>query len=488
MDTFFGGAIQRFMRLMPWCYLDCPMSEFSTLPFIRALQQRGAHVYTVGGTVRDSLLGHPRKDVDLLVTGVPQPALLRLLRRYGRVQLTGRAFGVLKFLPPTWDGPPIDIALPRTEVSTGVGHRDFTVTFDHTLPVEIDLGRRDFTINAMAMDLADDHLLDPFGGRPDLQQRILRQVSPQAFPEDPLRMLRGVQLATRFGLWVEPTTRQAMQAHATAITTVAAERIAEELRKLLQATTPSQGFFLMAEVGLLSHVFPEIATLAGGPSRARQSTTAASLPDAFTRTLRRLDALQQHEVILHRGHLDVLLAALFQHSAVPAVGYLPEEAAQTLAQRSAALAHRRLEALRMTTIGAHLHRVETLIMASAIDPLTLRTTAALRRLAHRWQPDAALMTFDLWLAERLGNAAAIDDLLALRHGLQVELARHAPLQLKDLAINGHDLQRLGIPAGPRLGQILQMLLQKVLEDPSCNRRDTLLAMARSIHDSSSAHE
>src|SRR5215468_10764597 len=159
----------------------------ASFPFVRALQERGARVYTVGGTVRDELLGHPRKDLDLLVTGLPQPDLLRCLRPYGRVQLTGRTFGVVKLLLHGWDGPPIDVALPRTEISTGIGHRDFEVIFDHTLPVETDLGRRDFTINAMAIDLADGHLLDPFGGYEDLQQRRLRQVSMVAF----LRILCG---------------------------------------------------------------------------------------------------------------------------------------------------------------------------------------------------------------------------------------------------------------------------------------------------------
>src|SRR5262249_56056064 len=105
----------------------------------------------------------------------------------------------------------------------------------------------------------------PFGGSADLQQRLLRQVSPSAFPEDPLRMLRGIQLAARFELQIEPATRAAMRTHAAAITTVAAERIAEELRKLLQARVPSQGFVAMHEVGLLAHVFPELAQLAGGP-------------------------------------------------------------------------------------------------------------------------------------------------------------------------------------------------------------------------------
>jgi poly(A) polymerase/tRNA nucleotidyltransferase (CCA-adding enzyme) len=152
-----------------------------------------------------------------------------------------------------------------------------------------------------------------------------------------------------------------------------------------------------------------------------------------------------------------------------------------MAQLSARLAHHRLEALRMTTIGAHLDRIDTLITASASDSNTLGTAAALRYLAHRLGPEVALMVFDLWLADRLGNMPShpIDDLLALRQRLQGEIDRKVPLSLQDLAINGHDLQRLGIPPGPRLGQILQALLQRVLNDPACNTREYLLTAVQS---------
>jgi tRNA nucleotidyltransferase (CCA-adding enzyme) len=450
------------------------MSDLAALPFVRALQERGARVYTVGGTVRDTLLGHPRKDVDLLVTDVPQETLTRFLRRYGRVQLTGRAFGVIKFLPHRWHGPPIDIALPRTEVSTGIGHRDFVVSFDHTLPIEVDLSRRDFTINAMALDLANGHLIDPFGGRTDLAQRLLRQVSAAAFPEDPLRMLRGVQLATRFDLYVEARTREAMCVHAPAITTVAAERIAEELRKLFQATTPSRGFLLMREAGLLPYILPELDRLVGLPYRSGQT-------DAFTCTLRRLDALQQHEVVLHVGHVDLLLAALLQDIGLPeTLQTLPKCPLSHIAELSAGLARQRLQALRMSTIGARSDRIEALIRHSAFDSHALEADAALRHFAHRVGPETVFMLFDLRLAERLGNFPfqPIDDLLTLRQRLRTQLDRQVPLRIKDLAINGHDLQRLGIPPGPRLGQILEALLQQVLDDPARNTRNHLLAVVQ----------
>ena len=441
----------------------------AAFPFVRALQQRGARVYTVGGTVRDELLGHPRKDLDLLVTSLPQPDLLRCLRPYGRVQLTGRAFGVIKLLPYGWDGPPIDVALPRTEISTGIGHRDFEVTFDHTLPVETDLGRRDFTINAMAIDLADGHLLDPLGGYEDLQQRRLRQVSIVAFPEDPLRMLRGIQLAARFALQIEPVTRESMHTHAAAITTVAPERIAEELRKLLQAWAPSQGFVVMHAVGLLMHILPELARLADGA--------------AFTRTMRRLDAVQQCERLSYRGHPDLLLAALLCDSGLSVPMHTGLEL-KDLAQASARLARQRLEALKITTIGATPALISALIAQSAFEISALATPAALHHFAHDVGCTEALMLFELRLADRFGNEPeqSVDDLLDLRQRLRMAIDQKIPFSLKELAVNGDDLQRLGIPAGPRLGQILQTLLGHVLDDPAQNTQARLLALAQAERD------
>ncbi|GIX47563.1 MAG: HDIG domain-containing protein [Candidatus Tectimicrobiota bacterium] len=449
------------------------MHELATFPFVRALQARGARIYLVGGTVRDALLGLARKDLDLLVTGVPQRQLMRLLRPYGRVQLTGRAFGVIKFLPQGWEGPPIDIALPRTEVSTGVGHRDFVVTFDHTLPVETDLQRRDFTINAMALELPSGRLIDPFGGQQDLARRLLRQVSPRAFPEDPLRILRGVQLAARFALQVDPETQQAMQACAALITTVAPERIAEELRKLFQAPQPSRGFALMQEVGLLGHILPELARLAELP----EATGASSL---FARTLRRLDAVQGSPLLEHRGELDLLLAALFYDSGRAEAP--PAAPAAEVAARSARLARQRLEALKMTTIGVQPKRVEALIAASAFDPVALASDAALRHFASRLGAEMALRVLELRLADSLGNGPpeAQTPFLHLRQRLHAQLARQVPLGLPQLAVNGHDLQRLGIPPGPRLGRILNALLHHVLDNPACNTRDHLLALADEI--------
>ena len=445
------------------------MATLPSLPFIRALQQQQARVYTVGGTVRDELLGHPSKDIDLLVTGLPQRALIRCLRKHGRVQLTGRVFGVIKFFPHHWDDHPIDIALPRTEISTGTGHREFEVTFDHTLPVDVDLGRRDFTINALAIDLATNQLIDPFGGLQDLQQRVLRQVSEQAFPEDPLRILRGVQLAARFHLRVDTVTHRAMQSHAASITTISPERIAEEFRKLFQATTPSSGFLLMHETGILSYVLPEVTALRGH---------SRSSHDAFAHTLRRIDIIKQHEALTYRGHLDLLLAALFHD-----VGLADAPATATttqIAEAAARQARQRLEVLRMTMIGAQLDRIERLIAHSRFAAAALAPVVAFRRFVHDLSLDTTRMVFDLQLADHLAMhpAQPIDEIRVLQQRLSHDIAQHVPFAVKELAINGHDLQRLGMPPGPPMGQLLLALLTHVWDDPARNTRDYLLAQAQ----------
>ena len=323
-------------------------------------------------------------------------------------------------------------------------------------------------------------------GYRDLQQGLLRQVSRLSFPEDPLRMLRGIQLAARFELQIEPATREAMRTHAATITTIAAERIAEELRKLLQAHAPAQGFVTMQAVGLLGISSLSwrilLGTLGTRDLPGRSGLDQAAVGAAFLRTMRRLDAVQQCTVLRHQGHLDVLLAALLCDSGLAeALPAGTQWEPQHLAQVSARVAQQRLEALKITTIGAHPDCISALIAQSAFAVQALATPAALRHFAHDVGLTTAFMLFDLRLADRLGNQPSqpVDDLLDLRQRLQAEIDRRSPLSLKDLAVNGHDLQRLGLPAGPRMGQILQTLLRHVLDDPSRNTRAHLLALAQS---------
>jgi tRNA nucleotidyltransferase/poly(A) polymerase len=261
-------------------------------------------------------------------------------------------------------------------------------------------------------------------------------------------MLRGIQLAARFGLEIESATQQAMTLHARTIVTIAPERIAEELGKLFRAPSPACGFIVMQTTGLLAHIMPELDALAG-------------IGGLFARTMKRLDAVQQRSELRHRGHLDLLLAALLT---------------------TARLARERLESLKITVIGAQLHLVETLIRESRLDMSTLTADAALRHFAHRLRPDIASMLFDLRLADDLANASeqTAAGWLSLQERLQREIDNGAPLTVQELAINGHDLQRVGIAPGPEMGRLLDHMLDQVLDDPSLNTPAQLLDWAQRV--------
>ncbi len=186
--------------------------------YVRALD---LDAYVVGGSVRDELLGQPHTDEDFLVPGVDHAGLRALLEPHGRVEdmeVHGQLVGVrlspreraIREVAPKG----IEFTPPRAERSTGPSHREFEIVADASVSVEEDLARRDFTVNAIALRLADGVLVDPFGGRADLERRELRTVTVQSFEEDPLRILRGLRLVSQLGLTLAPETRELMQLHA----------------------------------------------------------------------------------------------------------------------------------------------------------------------------------------------------------------------------------------------------------------------------------
>jgi poly(A) polymerase/tRNA nucleotidyltransferase (CCA-adding enzyme) len=230
-----------------------------TLPAWQLAIIESGELYRVGGAVRDRLLGiGDVPDTDFLVRGIEPARFEEILARYGRVAYVGKTFGVYRFTPHE-GGAPCDIAFPRTETSTGPGHREFSVRTDWTLPVEDDLRRRDFTINAIAERVPGGERVDPFGGEADLSRRRLRTIFPEAFVEDPLRILRGARFRARFDLEPEADTLDRMRESALLLSTVSAERVQDEATKTLtQCAVPSRCFDLLHDVGGLAVVLPEL--------------------------------------------------------------------------------------------------------------------------------------------------------------------------------------------------------------------------------------
>ena len=222
----------------------------------------------VGGFVRDALLRRPLGDADVEVYGLPAEQVEELLHREfpERVNTVGRSFGVFK-LHGT-GGHDIDVSLPRTESKIAPGHTGFAVTGDPFLPFAEAARRRDFTVNALAVDPRTGEVLDAHGGRDDLAARRLRAVDARSFPEDPLRVWRAVQLMARLGFEVDPGTTSLLRdmVEGGELENLSRERVTEEWRKLLtRAERPSLGFAYALRIGAIEATFPELASLATTP-------------------------------------------------------------------------------------------------------------------------------------------------------------------------------------------------------------------------------
>jgi len=227
---------------------------------LQAIVAAGGDPIKVGGCIRDELLGLESKDVDVEVFGLSAEALCIVLRRFGKVSIVGESFGVIKL---TTEDEDFDFSLPRRDNKTGRGHRGFQVEVDHTMtPAEAAL-RRDFTINAIGKRL-DGQLVDPYGGKQDLLNGVLRAIS-EHFSEDPLRVLRGFQFASRFKLIADARTLDMCQKLICEADTLAIERIWGEWEKwALKGVLPSLGLRFLVESGWI-RLYPELLNLIDVP-------------------------------------------------------------------------------------------------------------------------------------------------------------------------------------------------------------------------------
>ena len=223
-----------------------------------AVREAGGRAVVVGGWVRDHLLGVRSKDVDVEVFGLGVERLETLLAGFGSVHAVGRAFGVLRV-----GGIDVDFSLPRRDSKRGPGHRGFDVAPDPWLDFAEAARRRDLTVNSIGLDPLTGEVLDPHGGRRDLERRVLRATDPARFPEDPLRGLRVAQLAARLGM--APDEELVALCRALDPSELSGERVFDELGKLLlRAARPSIGFKVLEDTGQL-RLFPELDALRGVP-------------------------------------------------------------------------------------------------------------------------------------------------------------------------------------------------------------------------------
>ena len=439
----------------------------------RSVLEEGG-LFLVGGIVRDILLGRAEEkvDADYLVTGIGLERLVDLLRPYGKIDLVGKSFGVLKFREPGFES--VDISLPRSELSTGPYHRDFNVSYDPFLPVEKDLVRRDFTINSMAIDLNDMKLVDPLDGKSDLAAGLLRVNHRESFVEDPLRIIRGIQFMARLELSVEKSTSVMMKNHSSLLDNISPERVRMELDKLLLLSErPSVGFIFMHEYSILDKILPELEETWGVEQNEFHKY------DLFKHSVLACDMAPPQ---LHL-RLTALLHDLGKKSTRreyrgKIVFYRHEEDSA----RSAVAIMRRLK-----YSNELVNRVEHLILHHMFFITEEWSDSAIRRFVAR----VGVENIDDLMALRMADGMSRgesgkgteDEVKYSVQRIEEVIRKDSAFKRSDLNINGKDLiEEIGLTEGREIGFALEILLDAVLDDPANNTRENLLRIVRNMRE------
>jgi tRNA nucleotidyltransferase (CCA-adding enzyme) len=420
--------------------------------------------YLVGGCVRDALAGFPLgKDFDVEVFGLDYEQLIAALSRWGRTDLVGRSFGVVKL--STNSGHDYDFTLPRKDSKVAPGHKGFDVAFDPAIALRDAAARRDFTINSIMYDPRARQVLDFFGGQADLQARILRHTS-HAFGEDPLRVLRGMQFAGRFELRAAPETVELSRRMKGSFVELAVERVREEWFKWAQRSRlPSAGLRFLAETEWIDH-FPEIKALIGTPQEPEWHPEG----DVFTHTCHCCDALARLPAWREAGaesKVVYMLAILAHDFGKPSTTH---RAIKDGRERIVSPGH---EAAGMEPTRVFLERMRApLAIGQRVIPLVQNhlfhletiTDRAIRRLARRLAPDSIEGLCLVMTADSMGRPPRpaeapenVKTLLARAHELELRQKPPPPI------LQGRHLLPLGVPPGPRLGSILDKAYEAQLE-------------------------
>jgi len=431
-------------------------------------------LFAVGGRVRDDLrlaggqTERPPKDHDYVVVGLELEDVVQRLRTVGRVDLVGASFAVLKFRSADGDA---DVALPRREQSTGVGHRDFLVESGPSVSLADDLGRRDFRMNMIARRVSDGILVDPYGGVADVAARRIDVVRAEAFEEDPLRMLRAAQFAARFDYRLSDAASTAMRASAGRIATVSPERIGDEVGKLLTlADRPSVGLEILREHGLLALIWPELLEGVGVDQNEWHAY------DVYRHNLVTVDASPP-------GDLTLRLAALLHDVGKPRTKDGPHFYRHE--HVGADMVPSMLERIRLPhdTIETVTHLVRQHMYNN--DPAAQPKT--IRRFVQRIGVAQLGRLFGLRSADIAGSGLPKRDDTNERFQARVaEIVAEAPaFSVRDLAVGGAEviaaLQRRGAVASDyrgdeRVGRTLRWLFEQVTDEPSRNQPDLLAAL------------
>jgi tRNA nucleotidyltransferase (CCA-adding enzyme) len=436
------------------------------LDICKELRKAGERAWVVGGCVRDTLRGERVNDWDVATTAIPA----KVEKVFPRVIPTGIDHGTVTVL---WKGQSYEVTTLRGEGGYSDGRRPDSVVF--VGEIDEDLARRDFTVNALAYDPVDGHIVDPFGGLEDMRNKVLRAVGDpsERFGEDGLRILRGARFVATLEFELEEATEAAFRGALDTFRKVSPERVREEWLKTMKARAPSRAFEVMRRTGILEVTYPELLEQVG----CEQNKWHAY--DVWDHTMRVLDesegdSVERIAALLHdvakprtRAHSDKTKDWTFYHH-------------ETI---GADMADRWLREYRFSNQEREL--ITGLIRHHLICYSSEWTDAAVRRFIKRVGPDQIDPLLRLGEADALGKGRQVEAELAalreLRRRIDEAMREGSALTTRDLAIGGNDvIPLLDGGAGPAVGKILRELLDRVLDDPSLNTRDKLMPLAEEL--------
>lgn len=429
--------------------------------------RQGKQVFLVGGAVRDIFRGKGAQDWDLATDAHPE----EVIALFHKVIPTGIKHGTVTIRYKDYS---MEVTTFRTESDYYDGRRPDKVKYAQT--IEEDLSRRDFTMNAIALSLPGGSIVDPFDGITDITRRIIRCVGDprERFGEDGLRPLRAVRFASQLGFDIEEATLAAINPSLHITAKVAAERIRDELDRILKSSKPSRALTLMEKTGLLELLLPELASCRNIEQKGVHRF------DVLDHSLLACDFAAREE-----GSLVVRLAALLHDMGKPATRALDDAGIWTFYHHervSAELSRNMM--LRFRYPHSVIDRVVHLVEEHMFHYEEVWKDAAVRRFIIRvgeeYLPDLyRLRRADAYAAA--GTGLPRDFLVPLITRVDEALAGSRAFSLKDLQINGKDLQRIGVKPGPVMGIILRELLETVVDDPALNAKEKLLEIAGNLH-------
>lgn len=436
---------------------------------VEILEKGGFEAWLVGGCVRDLFLGRDPKDWDITTNAVPEEIISLFPKTFYE-----NSFGTVGIVNETTEDETLKI-VEVTPYRLETGYSDLRhpdqVTFSKNLAD--DLRRRDFTVNAIAINLskgAIKDISDPYDGIKDIKDRVIRTVlNPNdRFGEDALRIMRAVRLATELGFTINNDTKMAIQSHSDKLKSISAERIRDEFVKILMSKEPKKGLEMLYETGILHIILPEIARSKGvGQNQAHAF-------DVFEHLLRTL----QHSADKN-WPLDIRLASLFHDISKPETKDVSHETRQITFYGHDVIGSRVTKKIleRMKFPQKMVEKVVKLVRWHMFfsDTQTI-TLSAVRRMVNNVGKENIWDLINLRLCDRIGTGRPKENPYRLRkYQAMIEEALRDPISVGMLKIDGKKIIDITHETpGPRIGYILHALLEEVLEDPKLNTEKYLV--------------